>query len=231
LIDVRDVTQSDPNNAIIARRMIPITTVESQTAEGPTTTPIPGNYDQTFITGRFGFRDGKRDLVSFRGVFSGVTHPSLDTAGGQNKISIGLGNIIVEGTFAFKNRGSTAKVKINRVFDDGFHTPLTTKAVSIFRVQLKGDTLLVNLALAADNMAARGFDTAGVTNDGLQRFGVAPPPGYGTVQKGKLTQIFIQSAVVVGQEGKLNNNFDSIVRCFFFVKGGVGRIVGQNFKQ
>ncbi len=230
LIVVRDVSQSDPHNQVIARRMIPITTVESQTAEGPTTVPIPGDYGATFISGRFGFKDRQRDLVSFRGVVGPVQNPALDISGGMNKISVGLGNIVVEGKFAFLRGGNTAKVKVAKIFDDGFHTTLNPKAVSIFRVQLNGDNLLVNLALAADNMAARGFDTAGVTDDGLKRFGVAPPPGYGTVKKGNLTEIFIQSAVVVGQEGKLNNNFDSIVRCFFFVQNGVGRIVGQNFK-
>ena len=255
LVVLQNMNDSDPKP--VARRMIPITTNESITGEGADTQPTPGDYSNTFITGHFGFGKGNGDLVSFRGVVLPAQNgPLILTGGVTNKISVGLGNIIIEGTFKFVKNAKTATVDKTsiKIFDDGTHDgatgsgKLTAKNVAIFRVQLSDKVLLsdntiapgllINLSIKADDLSARGFDTAGIVLNPKDRFGFDPPVFFHTDTKGNvglgtggsLTPVFIQSSVVVGQQGALNNSFDSVVRSFFYVKNGKGILVGQNFK-
>jgi len=242
LMILRDKNPSDPTHEVLARRMIPITTKQTVVSASlnDINESLPGEYDNTFITGRFGFGKVKTDLVSFRGVVNVSPGTSaIIRSPVMNKISVGLGNIVVEGLFTFGTRGKTAKVNVTAVFDDGKHTPLTAKNVPVFRVQQSGATgLLINVSLSASDLAARGFDTAGVTRNPKARFGFDPPPYFkvdaaGNVvigQDGSVTPIFIQSSVLLGQDGNLTDNFDSVVRSFFYVKNGIGIVIGQNFK-
>ncbi|MCY3018583.1 MAG: autotransporter-associated beta strand repeat-containing protein [Planctomycetota bacterium] len=247
------ITVLDSAGKPLARKMLNITEAElDPTGKAVRRNATFSNKD-SFITGRFSFKDSRQDQVKFLGKFP-LEKEYKDPATGNmvptlaptvpHLFTVGIGNIIGNATMQLTANGRgtlNGRGPLTSVYDA--QQALRTDAVT--RVKFRYDpgtaVAILDVMLRLKNMSKAGFDTEGViatygkVGTATQRVtvydpnvytdaqGTARPQGVRTLGVSELTPLAIQISLLIDN----NISYYSLIPSGFLVRNGVGQIVGH----